>query len=143
MDALAGFFTAQMRGCRVGMRCSKSPAASCGGLPHTALGVAVNSWRRQAADMPTVRAVPVQGMWRTPHPDPNPTAPYAGLSGAVPVSMTYHRDGTLLFMERPHGPYQSGQQNPLLVNVRRPFFPAAGPSPAFQPPPVEAVLNMS
>ena len=59
-----------------------------------------------------------QGMWRTPHPDPNPNPPYAGLSGAVPVSMTYHVDGTLLFMERPHGPYQNGQQNPFLVNVR-------------------------
>jgi hypothetical protein len=57
-------------------------------------------------------------MWRTPHPDPNPNPPYAGLSGAVPVSMTYHVDGTLLFMERPHGPYQNGQQNPFLVNVR-------------------------
>ena len=67
-----------------------------------------------------------QGQWRTPHPDPSPTAPYVGLSGAVPVSMTYMADGTLLFMERPHGPYQSGQQNPLLVNVRAPPVPLPG-----------------
>lgn len=32
--------------------------------------------------------------------------------------MTNHADGTLLFMERLHRPFQNGQENTLLVNVR-------------------------
>ncbi len=62
-----------------------------------------------------------QGRWRTPHPDPSPSvSPINGLSGASPVVMVQLKDGTVLFAERPHGDFRTGQENTLLVDVSLP-----------------------
>ena len=57
-----------------------------------------------------------QGMWRTPHPNPNPLQNGTkGLSGAVGITMVYLTDGTVLFTERPHDVVAGVPANPLLV----------------------------
>ena len=65
----------------------------------------------------------LQGMWRTPHPDPNPLdGSTSGLSGAIAIAMAYLPDGTVVFTERPHAA-NNGPNNPLLVDVSRVRLP--------------------
>ena len=82
----------------------------------------------------------LQGMWRTPHPDPDPlNGPPTGLSGASAIAMAYLPDGTVVFAERPHALAANVPNNPLLVNVGRKF---SAESDCHSPPP-DAAWHLS
>ena len=78
-------------------------------------------WSSRCSEAALLR---LQGMWRTPHPDPNPLdGPPTGLSGASAIAMAYLPDGTVVFAERPHAIAAGVSNNPLLVYVSQKASP--------------------